>query len=128
MPTGIRCGWPNLPVRTGSQAATARRDPDRGRLARGLPAEGHLRHRRVDRQAGLVAAGLGATLMPSLAAGAARPDIALVPVPRDGCPVRAIYAATLAGVTSPPALPAFLTFLDQAAAGLRRDTPAGARG
>jgi DNA-binding transcriptional LysR family regulator len=77
---------------------------------------------------GLVAAGLGVTLMPSLAAGAARPDIALVPVPRDDCPARAIYAATLTGVTSPPALPAFLTFLDQAAAGLRQDTLAGARG
>ncbi|MCO6008741.1 LysR substrate-binding domain-containing protein [Actinoallomurus purpureus] len=69
---------------------------------------------------GLVAAGLGVTLIPSLAAGAARPDIVVVPLHPDDSPVRRVYAATPAGVTAPPALTAFLGFLDEAVAGLRR--------
>jgi DNA-binding transcriptional LysR family regulator len=76
---------------------------------------------------GLVAAGLGVTLIPSLAAGAARPDIVLVPLHPDDCPVRGVYAATPAGVTAPPALTAFLGFLDEAVARLRERTARIAR-
>ncbi|GAA4635077.1 LysR family transcriptional regulator [Actinoallomurus vinaceus] len=68
---------------------------------------------------GLVAAGLGVTLIPSLAAGAARPDIVLVPLHPDDSPVRSVFAATAAGVTAPPALTAFLGFLDEAVVRLR---------
>jgi DNA-binding transcriptional LysR family regulator len=69
---------------------------------------------------GMVAAGLGVTLIPSLAAGTARPDIVLVPLHRSDSPVRAVYAATPDGVTGPPALTAFTAHLDQAVARLRR--------
>ncbi|GAA1991246.1 LysR family transcriptional regulator [Amycolatopsis minnesotensis] len=65
---------------------------------------------------GLVAAGLGITLVPSLAVDATRPDIALAPLHRDDVPARAVYAATLGGLTKPPAGTAFLEFLDAAAA------------
>jgi DNA-binding transcriptional LysR family regulator len=57
---------------------------------------------------GLVAAGLGITLVPSLAAEAARGDVALVPLDRDDAPPRSVYAATLKGVTRPPAVDAFI--------------------
>lgn len=73
---------------------------------------------------GFVAAGLGVTLIPSLAAGSARPDVVLVPLHRDDSPVRKIYAATAAGTTPPAALDAFLGFLDDAAAKIKdRSTP-----
>ncbi|MCO5994047.1 LysR family transcriptional regulator [Actinoallomurus rhizosphaericola] len=71
---------------------------------------------------GLVAAGLGVTLIPSLAAGAARPDIVLVPLHPDDAPVRRVYAATPAGVTAPPALTAFLGLLEEAVVRLRERT------
>jgi len=67
---------------------------------------------------GFVAAGLGITLIPSLAAGSARPDVVLVPLHPDDSPVRVIYAATPAGVTPPAALDSFLGFLSDAAAAL----------
>jgi DNA-binding transcriptional LysR family regulator len=67
---------------------------------------------------GFVAAGLGITMVPSLAVGSARPDVVLVPLhPRDS-PVRRIYAATPPGITAPPSLPAFIDCLDRAAATL----------
>jgi DNA-binding transcriptional LysR family regulator len=60
---------------------------------------------------GLVAAGLGVTLMPSLATASARPDLALAALdPRDA-PPRRIHAATLRGVTPPPATDAFIAAL-----------------
>jgi DNA-binding transcriptional LysR family regulator len=60
---------------------------------------------------GLVAAGLGITLVPSLAADAARGDIALVPLdPKDG-PPRSVYVATLRGVSRPAAVDAFVDVL-----------------
>lgn len=68
---------------------------------------------------GFVAAGLGITLIPSLAAGAARRDIVLVPLHPDDSPMRRVYAATPAGVTASPALTAFLGHLDRAVAVLR---------
>ncbi|MFE0026894.1 LysR family transcriptional regulator [Amycolatopsis sp. NPDC059021] len=71
---------------------------------------------------GLVAAGLGIALVPSLAVDATRPDIALAPLHRDDLPARAVYAATLSGLTKPPAVTAFLEFLDAAAAELADET------
>jgi len=65
---------------------------------------------------GFVAAGLGVTLIPSLAVGSARPDVVLLPLHPDDSPVRKIYAATPAGVTPPASLDPFLAFLDAAAA------------
>lgn len=67
---------------------------------------------------GFVAAGLGVTLIPSLAVGSARPDVVLVPLHPDDAPVRRVFAATPAGITPPPSLGAFLDCLDRAAAGL----------
>jgi DNA-binding transcriptional LysR family regulator len=60
---------------------------------------------------GLVAAGLGITLVPSLAVEAARGDIALVPVAPTDAPARSVYAATVRGVARPPAVEAFLASL-----------------
>ncbi|AEV84938.1 putative RuBisCO transcriptional regulator [Actinoplanes sp. SE50] len=60
---------------------------------------------------GCVAAGLGVTLVPSLAARAIPADITLLPVHPDDESVRRVYAATLAGRTRPPAVEAFLTHL-----------------
>jgi len=68
---------------------------------------------------GMVAAGLGVTLIPSLAAGAARPDIVLASLHPDDSPVRAVYAATPRGITGPPAVAAFLGFLHDAVLRLR---------
>ena len=68
---------------------------------------------------GFVAAGLGLTLVPLLAAPAIRPDVALCPLhPRD-VPVRTVHAATLRRATTPPPVAAFLPCLDQAADQLR---------
>jgi DNA-binding transcriptional LysR family regulator len=67
---------------------------------------------------GMVAAGLGITLIPSIAAGTARSDIALAVLHPDDSPVRAIYAATPHGITGPPAMTAFLDYLSNAAAQL----------
>jgi DNA-binding transcriptional LysR family regulator len=64
---------------------------------------------------GLVAAGLGITLVPSLSAGAARPDVALVKLARDEVPVRAVFAATPRSVRASPAVEAFVAVLREAA-------------
>ncbi len=68
---------------------------------------------------GCVAAGLGVALVPALAVRATPPDLALLRVHRDDAAVRRVFAATLAGRARPPAVRAFLTDLDGAAAGLR---------
>ncbi|MFD8481331.1 LysR family transcriptional regulator [Kitasatospora sp. NPDC059673] len=60
---------------------------------------------------GLVAAGLGITLIPSLAARAARPDLVLVPLHPDDTPVRHVHAATRRGRRPAPAVTAFLPHL-----------------
>ena len=62
---------------------------------------------------GFVAAGLGITLIPSLATSSVRPDIALVPLHPDDSPVRVIYAATPAGITPPAPLQPFLDEIDK---------------
>ena len=68
---------------------------------------------------GMVAAGLGITLIPSIAASTVRPDIALAALHRDDSPIRSVFAATPHGITGPPATTPFLDFLSQAAAQLR---------
>lgn len=65
---------------------------------------------------GYVAAGLGVTLVPALAAESVRPDIVLLPLRDPKTPARAVYAATPRGRTPSPAVRAFLTELRGAAA------------
>jgi len=60
---------------------------------------------------GLVAAGLGITLVPSLAADGARGDVALVPLRRSDGAVRGVFAATSETRPRSPALEGFLTVL-----------------
>ncbi|MBD0692986.1 LysR family transcriptional regulator [Streptomyces sp. CBMA123] len=60
---------------------------------------------------GLVAAGLGPTLIPSLAARAVRPDIALIPLHPQDTPVRHVCTATRRGQRTPPAAEGFTAFL-----------------
>ncbi|GGQ62888.1 hypothetical protein GCM10010195_18110 [Kitasatospora griseola] len=61
---------------------------------------------------GLVAAGLGITLIPSRAA---RPDLALVPLHSDDTPIRHVRTATRRGHRPAPAVTAFLPHLHTAA-------------
>jgi len=62
---------------------------------------------------GFVAAGVGITLVPALAAAAVRPDIVLIPLDTRDVPVRGVYAATLADVVQSPSTGAFLAVLDE---------------
>ncbi|MFF5703725.1 LysR substrate-binding domain-containing protein [Streptomyces sp. NPDC012794] len=71
---------------------------------------------------GFVAAGLGITVLPELAAEAVRPDIALVPVDPADLPCRKVYAGTPRGLGHSPAVGAFLALPRSAAA--PKDTPA----
>jgi DNA-binding transcriptional LysR family regulator len=64
---------------------------------------------------GLAAAGLGITLVPSLAAAAARADIALVPLDPKDAPPRSVFAATPQGVANPASIDAFIDELRAAA-------------
>jgi DNA-binding transcriptional LysR family regulator len=68
---------------------------------------------------GFVAAGLGVTLVPALAARAAPADIALVGLHRDEAPVRRVYAATLAGRSRPVAVDRLIAALATVAADLK---------
>lgn len=65
---------------------------------------------------GLVASGLGITLIPSLAAAAVRSDIVLVPLHEEDFARRVVSVATPAGIADAPALRAFLDCLKAAAA------------
>ncbi|MDJ0345054.1 LysR substrate-binding domain-containing protein [Streptomyces sp. H10-C2] len=67
---------------------------------------------------GFVAAGLGVTLIPELAAASVRPDITLVALHPDDVKGRAVYAATARGLSPSPAVGAFLGLLGEAVAGL----------
>nr|WP_190139688.1 LysR family transcriptional regulator [Streptomyces longispororuber] len=60
---------------------------------------------------GYVAAGLGVTLVPALAAQGVRADIALVPVREEGAPARAVYAATARGRSPVPGVAPFVAAL-----------------
>ncbi|GAA1267323.1 LysR family transcriptional regulator [Kitasatospora nipponensis] len=60
---------------------------------------------------GFVAAGLGITLIPSLAAAAVRPDITVLALDPQDVPPRHVYAATARELTPSPAAHAFLTLL-----------------
>lgn len=63
---------------------------------------------------GYVAAGLGVTLVPALAATAVRPGLALLPVLDEGAPARAVYAATVRGRSLTPAEEEFVAALREA--------------
>lgn len=63
---------------------------------------------------GFVAAGLGLTLVPALAAKAVREDIVLTALHPDDAPVRAVYAASAEGTARSAAATAFLPFLTRA--------------
>ncbi|MEU9305883.1 LysR family transcriptional regulator [Streptomyces sp. NPDC048269] len=67
---------------------------------------------------GFVAAGLGVTLIPALAASSARADLSLVPLHPDDTPRRQVYAATARGSAPSPAALAFLALLKETARGL----------
>jgi DNA-binding transcriptional LysR family regulator len=64
---------------------------------------------------GLVAAGLGITLVPSLAADAVRADIALVSLDPDDGPARGVYAATSAARLRPLSVGTLIDALKEAA-------------
>ena len=66
---------------------------------------------------GMVAAGLGITIVPGLAAEAVRADVALVSLRRQDAPLRDIYAVLPADRTPPPAAKAFVRALTSAARG-----------
>jgi DNA-binding transcriptional LysR family regulator len=68
---------------------------------------------------GLVAAGMGVTLVPSLAAGAARPDILIKRLHQDDTLARPVFAATAARPTKPPAVQRFLHILAETVVELR---------
>lgn len=89
-------------------------------LLHGAPFEPRIRYviREWIAKQGFVAAGLGITLIPSLAVGSARPDVVLVPLHPDDAPVRRVFAATRHGITPPPSVAAFIRCLGQAAAAM----------
>jgi DNA-binding transcriptional LysR family regulator len=70
---------------------------------------------------GLVAAGLGVTLMPALAAGAARPDILVKRLVPEDTPARAVYAATAVRTTVPAPVQRFLHALTTVVTELRAE-------
>nr|WP_240656688.1 LysR family transcriptional regulator [Streptomyces sp. V2] len=72
---------------------------------------------------GYVAAGLGVALVPALAAGAVRRDVALVRVVDEGGPARAVYAATVRGRAVPAAGEAFVEVLAETARAMAWTTP-----
>lgn len=72
---------------------------------------------------GYVAAGLGVTLVPALAAQSVRPDVVLLPVLDEGAPARAVYAATPRGRSASPAVAAFVGALREAAGRIPRPSP-----
>jgi DNA-binding transcriptional LysR family regulator len=77
---------------------------------------------------GLVAAGLGITVVPGLAAAAVRPDVALVRVGDDAAMTRSVLVATRAGEAPPPYADAFGEELRGAAAHVAADLQRRLRG
>jgi DNA-binding transcriptional LysR family regulator len=72
---------------------------------------------------GLVAAGLGVALVPSIAAPAVRRDLVLVPLVPEDAPVRTIFAAVREKTPRHPAVGVFLRYLRRAAAALPGGIP-----
>lgn len=70
---------------------------------------------------GLVAAGLGITLVPGLAAGAVRQDILLKRLRAEEMTTRGVFAATVERAAGAPASQGFLGYLVDSAAELRRE-------
>jgi DNA-binding transcriptional LysR family regulator len=70
---------------------------------------------------GLVAAGLGITLVPGLAAGAARADILIKRLHPHDTPARKVYAATPTRPAQPPAVQRFLRILKHTVRELRAE-------
>lgn len=68
---------------------------------------------------GYVAAGLGLTLVPFLAATTIRAGIVLRPLHPEDAPVRGVYTATSASTTTPPSVTAFRDCLEAAVRELR---------
>ncbi|NUP52875.1 MAG: LysR family transcriptional regulator, partial [Catenulispora sp.] len=66
---------------------------------------------------GFVAAGLGVTLIPSLAAAAVRPDVVVVPLDPAEVAPRSVFAATPDGVADSAAVTAFLELVTPRAPG-----------
>lgn len=62
---------------------------------------------------GLVAAGIGTTLIPSLAFDAVRRGVKLALIYSDDIPPRQVYTATASGLTPSPATRAFLDVLHE---------------
>lgn len=60
---------------------------------------------------GFVAAGIGVTLIPSLAITSIRPDIALALLHPDDIPPRQVCLATASGCTPTPAVNAFVALM-----------------
>jgi DNA-binding transcriptional LysR family regulator len=78
---------------------------------------------------GFVAAGLGVTLVPTLAAGAIRPDVVVVPLDRRDLPVREVHVATARGLPPSPAARAFVRLLRrEAGTGVGPEAGTGAGG
>jgi len=111
-------GQSNTAAEGPGQSNTAAEGPGQSDATGGTPFRPRIRYviREWVAKQGFVAAGLGVTLIPSLAMGSARPDVVLVPLHPDDSPIRKVYAATPAAITPPAALASFLGFLDDAAA------------
>ncbi|MFD0345657.1 hypothetical protein ACFQ0M_05395 [Kitasatospora aburaviensis] len=76
----------------------------------------------MDRQVGPGRRRVRGDAHPSLAARAARPDVALVALHSEDTPVRLVQTATLRARSLPPATAAFLALLREAAGGARAAT------
>ncbi|MFG3166978.1 LysR substrate-binding domain-containing protein [Streptomyces sp. NPDC048200] len=110
------CGCPDWRTRTGCPGAGGPREFLDAALRHGFrPRIAHVVAEWTARQ-GYVAAGLGVTPVPALAAEAVRPGIALVPVRDEAAPARAVYAATPRGLSLTPAGTAFPAALRTSAA------------
>ncbi|WP_436498991.1 LysR family transcriptional regulator [Actinokineospora sp. HUAS TT18] len=90
-------------------------------LLAGTPESVHYVVREWVAKMGFVAAGLGVTLIPALAASGTRPDVLVKRLHPDDAPVRGVHAATAAGVADSAAVTAFLPILRGTARDLRAE-------
>ncbi|MGR6998084.1 LysR substrate-binding domain-containing protein [Yinghuangia aomiensis] len=124
-PDGAGSGWPNWPRSRGSRAGGGLEQTLLGPYLRPdfVPRIGFVASDWIAKQ-GLVAAGLGVTLVPALAAGALRADLAVCALDADEVPVRTVHAATRRGVAPSAATAAFLGQLRAAAQALSAELAA----